>query len=610
MAGILAFTGGSIALSPSFSGEDPCPVICAEAGFNPGNWSVYHSIGRLDYCNYDIALSFSAFSPLEDIHTGNTLRACTIDGNARSDAALSVRGISMPKRRFPMPSKPFERSVNETSSLGNSQNAVAQAMWNDASFAVDRGRTSALLEQLQTLLGAVDAMEETSKSTLFYIYSALASTSIGIYAGTGVTTSPIVNALSSVVSSEDHGDALVQACSEYALNNTTILNTTSSVSSHRIVSAAVGVAVASGPQCLAQVQRAVSRWANSSCVDEGYAHTAVLPVTLQTVALSQNADNAKRFSKRSTCATTEVQSGDLCADLARRCGISTADLVRYNSHKDFCTMLRVPQRVCCSAGDLPVLVPDANGNCKQHEVQADQNCWSIASDNSNLFSVDDLEDFNKNTWGWGGCNNLQASSIICLSPGNPPLPKPVPNAMCGPVKPGTVPPPPGTDLASLNPCPLNSCCDVWGFCGTTDEFCRPVPTGQAPGAPQPLGAPNCISNCGTDIVNNVSRYNILTKTFYTNTWRQNSPPSSFLKIGYFEGYSLSRLCQEVDIQFLDTSKYTHIHFAFAPVTPGAYEVDIRPVINQFYYFKRISDAKKILSFGGWTFSTESVSLCN
>jgi hypothetical protein len=27
------------------------------------------------------------------------------------------------------------------------------------------------------------------------------------------------------------------------------------------------------------------------------------------------------------------------------------------------------------------------------------------------------------------------------------------------------------DWADLNPCPLNACCDVWGQCGITPEFC-------------------------------------------------------------------------------------------------------------------------------------------
>lgn len=297
---------------------------------------------------------------------------------------------------------------------------------------------------------------------------------------------------------------MIQACSTLQINDTVASNNTSSSEDNHAISSAVGIVAAFGSQSLAEAQRAVSQWANSSCVTEGYAQASTLPTTLQTAAIARKHGHDVRLAKRETCSTTTVQSGDLCADLAKRCGISTEVLLKYNSKSDFCTTLRVPQLVCCSGGSLPVPEPDSSGNCKTHEVQSDESCWSIANDQSFLFSVDDLEDFNKRTWGWGGCKNLQASTIICLSPGNPPLPKPIPNAMCGPVKPGTQSPPPGTDLATLNPCPLNSCCDVWGFCGTTDEFCRPVPTGQAPGAPQPIGAPNCISNCGTDIVNNVS----------------------------------------------------------------------------------------------------------
>lgn len=36
---------------------------------------------------------------------------------------------------------------------------------------------------------------------------------------------------------------------------------------------------------------------------------------------------------------------------------------------------------------------------------------------------------------------------------------------------GTVRPATGTALADVNPCPLNVCCNVWGQCGMTDDFC-------------------------------------------------------------------------------------------------------------------------------------------
>ncbi|KAK4246607.1 hypothetical protein C7999DRAFT_32942 [Corynascus novoguineensis] len=139
---------------------------------------------------------------------------------------------------------------------------------------------------------------------------------------------------------------------------------------------------------------------------------------------------------------------------------------------------------------------------------------------------------------------------ICLSPGKPPLPLPISDAECGHFKPGTTAPPDKTDLASLNPCPLNACCNVWGHCGTTDDFCRPIPAGQAPGAPQRIGGPICISNCETDIVNN------------------DVPPATF--------FSRS-----------DTSK------AMAFRGLHTFQVDTEPTLNQFYYFKQLIGVKKI-----------------
>jgi chitinase len=157
----------------------------------------------------------------------------------------------------------------------------------------------------------------------------------------------------------------------------------------------------------------------------------------------------------------------------------------------------------------------------------------------------DIESYNNDTWGWIGCSDLQIGSYICLSSGYPPMPVNVPNAVCGPQMNGTATVPPGTDLSTINECPLNACCDIWGQCGTTSEFC--TASNSSTGAPgtAAAGQNGCISNCGTDIA------------------VAPEPPGEFLKIGYFEGYDWQRPCLAGSIASVNTSAYTHIHLAFA-----------------------------------------------
>jgi GH18 family chitinase len=62
----------------------------------------------------------------------------------------------------------------------------------------------------------------------------------------------------------------------------------------------------------------------------------------------------------------------------------------------------------------------------------------------------------------------------------------------------------------------------------------------------------------------------------------------------------------MQVDDIDISEYTHIHFAFATVTKGDYRVEITDpkVVEQFEVFKGMTRVKKIISLGGWAFSTE------
>ncbi|KAE8154361.1 hypothetical protein BDV25DRAFT_147998, partial [Aspergillus avenaceus] len=209
------------------------------------------------------------------------------------------------------------------------------------------------------------------------------------------------------------------------------------------------------------------------------------------------------------CKALQVEPGDGCWMLAQRCRISLEELTRFNPHPTFCSNLHPRQWICCSSGTLPVNpgdpgetpspptpVPDPNEVCNTYTIKTNDYCYAIAL-NFNI-TIDQIYNYNKKTWGWAGCNQLQTNQRICLSPGHPPMPAPVPNAVCGPQVPGTKEPPRGTDLSTLNQCPGKICCNVWGQCGTSRDFCvrNPADTG-APGTSQP-GANGCISNCNTN----------------------------------------------------------------------------------------------------------------
>ena len=268
--------------------------------------------------------------------------------------------------------------------------------------------------------------------------------------------------------------------------------------------------------------------------------------------------------------------------LARAGSISGADFTKYNPGATFCSTLKPKQHACCSSGTLPDFRPVANadGSCHSYQVKANDNCANLAAEYG--LTVADIESFNKNTWGWNGCTLLWIDAVLCLSKGTPPFPAPISNAVCGPQKLGTKPPTDGSNIANLNPCQLNACCNIWGQCGISKDFCIDTNTGP-PGTAAP-GTYGCISNCGMDVIK--------------------GDGTGAIKIAYFEGFGLDRDCLFQDASQIDTSKFTHLHFAFGVLTP-TYEVSIGDALSsyQFSVFKSISGAKRILSFGGWEFST-------
>ncbi|EWZ84453.1 hypothetical protein FOWG_12248 [Fusarium oxysporum f. sp. lycopersici MN25] len=197
-----------------------------------------------------------------------------------------------------------------------------------------------------------------------------------------------------------------------------------------------------------------------------------------------------------------------------------------------------------------------------------------------------MKAFNKETWGWNGCKNILLGQKICTSKGSPPLPAPVSDAQCGPTKPGSKMPTGNKKLTDLNPCPLKACCNIWGQCGTTKDYCTiSKSTTGNPGMSSPREN-GCTSNCDMKIVNN------------------EKAPDSFKKVAYYESWNQDRPCMHVDVRTITSafmSGWTHVHFAFANITTD-YKVSVQDTYGQFKNFKGLKGIKRIIAFGGWSFS--------
>ncbi|KGO73174.1 Glycoside hydrolase, superfamily [Penicillium italicum] len=291
---------------------------------------------------------------------------------------------------------------------------------------------------------------------------------------------------------------------------------------------------------------------------------------------------ATKIRARAECRAVQVDYGNGCPELAAKCGISAADFTKYNPASDFCSKLKPKQHVCCSQGILPDFSPkpNADGSCYAYKVKDNDNCDDLAAEWS--LTRQDLEDFNKNTWGWNGCTPMYSKTVMCLSKGTAPFPAEIANAQCGPQKPGSKPPTDGSDISDLNPCPLNACCNVWGQCGITRDFC--IDTNTGPPGTAKEGTYGCISNCGMDVVKGSG--------------------SGAIQVAYYEGYNMKRDCLFQDASQIDTSKFTHVHFGFGTLTPS-FDVETGDVLSSYNFgqFKKLYDVKRILSFGGWDFST-------
>ncbi|KAF2634388.1 class V chitinase Chi100 [Massarina eburnea CBS 473.64] len=543
-----------------------CPPSCSSVGVNTSSWFTYGStdMDQLKACNKPMLLDFALFNPFDDQQSQVSISACT-------EEFESVPANATPALCFPHTLQQTEFTSNLTLEFSGASSSAL---------------TADVITALDQLSAYSEIRTERCNENIKYILSG--SAAVGVYIGSGLASQGVPTSVLKRLSAQVRSNGsvpenlLAQLCSgpsaRYSLG--VFVNTQSDLGS---------------------VQRALQTWKNSSCVTttENFTPAWHEITYLAPLPLLNNTSNGNRsrsltarspwnvprlLGTRDDCRTVQVQSGDSCASLAAECGISASDFTKYNPSSTLCSSLAAGQHVCCSSGTLPDFTPKpgADGYCYSYLVKTGDSCASIAATYD--LTNEKLEKLNADTWGWNGCEKLFADYNICLSTGYAPMPATVPNAVCGPQVNDTAKAPPGTDLSTLNQCPLNACCNVWGQCGTSFDFCTPSESGTgAPGTAAP-GSNGCISNCGTDIVTSTA-------------------PSKTYHIAYFEAFNWRRTCLRMPVTNIDNSAYTHIHYSFITLNKD-FSINMDEAADQFPLFRGMVGIKKNVAIGGWTFSTD------
>lgn len=553
---------------------DECPELCSVGGASSYNWTRVHDLKTLNACREPMILDFNVQALLDDPKTSVNLRACVFTGHETFNAtSISLHNSVTTGKKDDNPLVVTDSCGAKTASL--SVVPKKDVSTHRASISIDADDTVKATSFLRSYLDRAGQCGNTISFATF------GSAVVGLYACADVAHQGELALLAEFEEAAHTGAYSLQVC--------------------QAKNASYSVGISAAPKtAIAAAQEAVRSWANGECLSGG----ASLPSSQMTVLVSKiggagqqlNSTHPMNFNstahkrslhQRDLCRMEKVKHNDGCAELASRCGIPGDDITKYNPQPGFCGTLKDDQVYCCGPGDLPDNRPKPNsdGSCYAYPTTKNDNCYDLA----HTFGItqDDIENFNKNTWGWIGCGNVPYPLNMCLSSGSPPMPISIPGVICGPQVPGTQRPTDGTAISDLNPCPLNACCDIWGWCGTTPDFCTPTPADSgAPGTARP-GTNGCISNCGTDLVNN------------------GSPPDQFRTVGYYEGFNYERKCMHMDASSIvfSATPYTHIHFAFGTLNAD-FSINMTHVQSQFDHFAAQSGFKKILSFGGWDFSTD------
>lgn len=534
-----------------------CPSTCIDYS-NPHSWIPYLNANRLRRCQEPLLLQLSVKQPLNDPRSNVLIRTCSLS-SGMSVATIGEAGtpdVENPKKAENVFQSSLE--VARACKSTGTDTKVNINMFTNSGTGAASDKSLTLLEGMRAFFAAEDNCDES------IIFAYQNGTAVGVYIGEDLgkpTVDTVLGALSDRLG--NHGLAGNRTVAQFCGNG-------------RTLGATFGVAIDTTDN-LAAVQESVLNWSKGVCSDDSALELIAPLSNINIIQLASSNTTNTTFSgntttvsngtmlrrsitpnlpislhKRATCRYIEVVSGDGCASLASRCGISGADFTKFNPASTFCSSLQVGGYACCSVGDpytkpKPVAPsPNADGTCATHLIVDKDTCSALATKYG--ITVDNIEKWNKGkTWAWTECKDMLLGYNLCISDGTAALPPPQAGTACGPLVPGTKPPAAGQSLADLNPCPLNACCSNWGFCGVFPGHCDVhKPTNGGPGTKLPGFQNTCVSNCGNEI-------------------KQNSgPPAKYSRVGYYESYNFNRDCLWMKSENVNTDgTYTHMHWGFA-----------------------------------------------
>ena len=370
---LLFFTNTVFAGNSTFyDGTSVCPLTCPLTISSSTNWTVYHSLDRLNLCKNLIILDFAVYTPLSDDTKTKTIFGCS---TSISDSLPPSNGN---------PASADGNFATQTSG-GNFDNAELQVAWSGQPLAGAKRQAvgTQALASIAKFQSTFKGISITDKSTLFILNGDIV---VAAHIGSRFNqdaASRVMQRFVDYTGKRGVGEAtLMQICGL-----------------DRAADLTIGIVAHMGNSSLKSAQNMVSKWANGTCTMDFDASNSLGNISLALMPLTSSPSTKPSLFRRADCRSITVVSGDSCGSLATKCGISPADFTKFNPNPTLCSTLGVGQHVCCSAGTLPDLTPKPNsdGSCATLVVASGNTCYGIAASHS--LTVDKLESFNKNTWG-------------------------------------------------------------------------------------------------------------------------------------------------------------------------------------------------------------------